>query len=39
MSDAEEKKWLKSLNQNNQTFLYMMKKSNDNGDDENEKPW
>ena len=40
MSDAEEKKWLKELNKDTQTFLYTIKpaRENENGD-EDEKPW
>jgi len=39
MSDAEEKKWLKKLGQQQNTYLYMLNKGKPMKDDENEKPW
>ena len=40
MSDAEEKKWLKQLNKDQNTFLYRLNKNNKyNEDNTDEKPW
>ncbi len=40
MSDEEEKKWLKELNNDSRTFMYMMRPAKKGGyEDENEKPW
>jgi len=39
MSDAEEKKWLKKLNKDQNTYLYMLNKNKMNEDNTNEKPW
>jgi Ca-activated chloride channel family protein len=39
MSDAEEKKWLKALNQQKNSYLYMLNKEKPMKENENEKPW
>jgi len=39
MSDAEEAKWLKTLNNKQSTFLYRLNQSNYKKDNSNEKPW
>ena len=39
MSDAEEKKWLKSLSDDQNTFLYMLNTPKPQKENENEKPW
>jgi Ca-activated chloride channel family protein len=39
MSDAEEKKWLKALNQDQNSYLYMLSPNNTKKDNSNEKPW
>ena len=39
MSDAEEKKWIKELNSNSNTYLYQLNKNQTNRSDEDEKPW
>ena len=39
MSDEEEAKWLKELNQQKGAYLYMLNKENKNEEDSNEKPW
>jgi Ca-activated chloride channel family protein len=40
MSDAEEKKWMKALNENQKTFMYMLNNNNKPlKEDSNEKPW
>ncbi len=39
MSNAEEKKWLKALDNNQNTYLYKLNKSSKKKDDSNEKPW
>lgn len=39
MSDAEEKKWLKHLNSEKNTYLYRLSDQKTMGDIENEKPW
>jgi len=40
MSDAEEKKWLKALNKEQNSFLYRLNKNNKyNKDNTDEKPW
>ena len=40
MSNAEEKKWLKQLNKDQNTFLYRLNKNNKyNEDNTDEKPW
>ncbi|QOP43119.1 VWA domain-containing protein [Sulfurimonas sediminis] len=39
MSDAEEAKWLKSLNSEQSTYLYRLNQSNKKKENSNEKPW
>lgn len=39
MSNAEEKKWLKKLNQRQSSYLYMLNKNQKNQESTNEKPW
>ena len=40
MSDAEEKKWMKLLNQDQKTYLYMLSPNNNKEkENSNEKPW
>ena len=39
MSDAEERKWLQYLNQDNKTFLYKMDTKQNFGENSDEKPW
>ncbi len=39
MSDAEEKKWLKALNNKQKTFLYQLNQNQKVQRNENEKPW
>ncbi|WP_457747273.1 VWA domain-containing protein [Sulfurimonas sp.] len=39
MSDAEEAKWLKALNKQQSTYLYMLNKNNKVEENPNEKPW
>ena len=39
MSDAEEKKWMKALNANQNTFMYMLNNNKPVKEDTNEKPW
>ncbi|UCN01012.1 VWA domain-containing protein [Sulfurimonas sp. SWIR-19] len=39
MSDAEEAKWLKSLNNEQSTYLYRLNQSNKKKENSNEKPW
>ena len=39
MSDAEEKKWLKSLNNQKSSYLYMLNKQKPMKENSNEKPW
>ncbi len=39
MSDAEEKKWLKSLNQQPSSYLYMLNKPKPIKENKDEKPW
>jgi hypothetical protein len=39
MSDAEEKKWLKKLGQQQNTYLYMLNKEKPMKENKNEKPW
>jgi Ca-activated chloride channel family protein len=39
MSDAEEKKWLKHLNQNQNTFMYKLNETKPQERENNEKPW
>lgn len=39
MSDAEEKKWLKKLNQQQKSYLYMLNNNQKNQENTNEKPW
>jgi Ca-activated chloride channel family protein len=39
MSDAEEQKWLKQLNKQQSTFMYMLNKNNKLEEDSNEMPW
>ena len=39
MSDAEEKKWLKQLNKQQNTYMYKLNKNNSIKGDENAKPW
>jgi Ca-activated chloride channel family protein len=39
MSDAEEKKWLKALNSQQNSYLYRLNKDKPMKDDQNEKPW
>ena len=39
MSDAEEKKWLKRLNSQQSSYLYMLNKQKPVKENKNEKPW
>ncbi|MEN4053962.1 MULTISPECIES: VWA domain-containing protein [Sulfurimonas] len=39
MSDAEEKKWLKALNSQQNSYLYRLNKEKPIKEDQNEKPW
>ena len=39
MSDAEEAKWLKELNSNQNTFMYMLNNQNNTKESSDEKPW
>jgi len=39
MSDAEEKKWLKALNSQQNSYLYMLNKEKPMKENTNEKPW
>ncbi len=39
MSDAEEKKWLKELNLQKNTYLYRLGKQKQKGENNDEKPW
>ena len=39
MSDAEEQKWLKQLNKQQNTYMYMLNKNNKLEEDSNEMPW
>ena len=39
MSDAEEEKWLRELNMQQSTFMYMLNNKKTIKRDENEKPW
>ena len=39
MSDAEEKKWLKQLSTQQNTYLYRLNQQKETKRDENEKPW
>lgn len=39
MSEAEEKKWLKELNTNQNSYMYMLGKQKPKEDNSNEKPW
>jgi len=39
MSDAEEAKWLKELNQRQNTFMYMLNNQNEKKESSDEKPW
>jgi Ca-activated chloride channel family protein len=39
MSDAEEKKWLKALNSQQNSYLYRLNKEKPMKDEQNEKPW
>lgn len=39
MSDAEEAKWLKALNNNQNTYLYRLNQSSKKKENSNEKPW
>jgi len=39
MSDAEQAKWLKQLNSQQNTYMYMLNKQKYNKEDSNEKPW
>ena len=39
MSDAEEKKWLKALSEDQNTFLYMLNNPKKKKEQTNEKPW
>ena len=39
MSDAEEAKWLKALNNEQNTYLYRLNQSNHKKENSNEKPW
>lgn len=39
MSDAEEKKWLKELNQNQNSYMYMLGNQKPKEDNSDEKPW
>jgi Ca-activated chloride channel family protein len=39
MSDAEEAKWLKELNKQQNTYLYMLNKPSHKEENTNEKPW
>ena len=39
MSDAEEAKWLKELNKQQSTYLYMLNKNNKVEENSNERPW
>ena len=39
MSDAEEAKWLKKLNQQKNTYMYMLNNEDKHEEDSNEKPW
>ena len=39
MSEAEEQKWIKQLNQQQNSYMYMLDKQKPIKDDSNEKPW
>jgi hypothetical protein len=39
MSDAEEEKWIKSLNLNQNSYMYMLNDTNKNEEKTDEKPW
>ena len=39
MSDAEEEKWLKQLNQQQNTYMYMLNDNKAKERDSDEKPW
>ena len=39
MSEAEEKKWLKELNKNQNSYMYMLGKQKPKEDNSDEKPW
>jgi len=39
MSDAEEAKWLKALNNEQSTYLYRLNQSSKKKENSNEKPW
>lgn len=39
MSDAEEQKWLKTLNSQKNTYMYKLGKAKPKQEDTNEKPW
>jgi len=39
MSDAEEKKWLKALNLEKNSYLYRLNRQKPIKEDENVKPW
>ena len=39
MSDAEEKKWLKALNAQKNTFMYRLSEQKSKEENTNEKPW
>ena len=39
MSDAEEAKWIKALNNGQDTYLYRLNKSSKKKENSNEKPW
>ena len=39
MSDAEERKWLKELNKDAKTFMYVIKPAQNKSEDKDEKPW
>lgn len=39
MSEAEEKKWLKELNQNQNGYMYMLGRQKPKEDNSDEKPW
>ena len=39
MSSAEEAKWLKKLNQQQNSYMYMLNKKTQEKENPNEKPW
>ena len=39
MSDAEEKKWMKRLNEGQNTFMYKLNNNKAQEEDSNAKPW